>query len=313
MADNKYIYAVARIRALELGLLNDQFIEQLIATPDMESAKRLLAEKGWDEDLTVEEEKIWKTMKDLGVDMSIFDVITLPKLYHNLKTAIKAVISPGDYQKAFFDGTEIDKDKMLSIVKEKSWKELPEHMQKAAQEAYESFTANQDGQICDMLVDKACLEAIIGAANKSKEQGIRDYARLVVNVANVKIASRCARTGKSIDFIKKALAKGDSLNTDRLAKAAAGGMDSIIEYLRRDFPEQADALAKSPSAFESSCDNAIVELIRPQKTNPFTVGPLFAYALGRQNEIKTVRIVMAGKENGLPADAIRQRVRRMYG
>lgn len=313
MADNKYIYAVARIRALELGLLNDQFIEQLIAAPDVESAKRLLSEKGWDEDLSIEEEKIWKTMRELGVDMSIFDVITLPRLYHNLKAAIKAVVIPGDYGDTFFDDVEIGKDKMISIVREKTWKELPEHMRKVAQEAYESFTSNQDGQLCDILVDKACLDAIREAAAKQKEQIISDYAETAISIADIKIASRCARTRKSLDFIKKALAKCDLLDADNLAKAAAGGMDSVVEYLRRINPEAAERLAKSPSAFESWCDNETIKILRPQKANPFTVGPLFGYAIGRKNEIKTVRIVMAGKENGFSADAIRKRVREMYG
>ena len=46
MAKNDYVYAVARIRVLEKGLLTDSFIEQLVNTPDAAGVKRLLAE-GW--------------------------------------------------------------------------------------------------------------------------------------------------------------------------------------------------------------------------------------------------------------------------
>ena len=38
-----------------------------------------------------------------------------------------------------------------------------------------------------------------------------------------------------------------------------------------------------------------------------------AYALARENEIKTVRIILSGKLNGLSDDSIRERVREMYG
>ena len=65
-------------------------------------------------------------------------------------------------------------------------------------------------------------------------------------------------------------------------------------------------------AFERWCDNRIIEAIRPQKYNSFTIGPLVAYVLARQNEIKTVRIILTGKLNHLPDDAIRERVREMY-
>ena len=37
----------------------------------------------------------------------------------------------------------------------------------------------------------------------------------------------------------------------------------------------------------------------PQKYNSFSVGPLFAYLLARENEIKTVRIILTGKLNEL--------------
>ena len=72
-------------------------------------------------------------------------------------------------------------------------------------------------------------------------------------------------------------------------------------------------MKNSFSEFEIWCDNVMVDTLRPQKTNPFSIGPLFAYMIGRKNEIKTVRIILTGKENGLSNEAIRERVRQMYG
>ena len=74
----------------------------------------------------------------------------------------------------------------------------------------------------------------------------------------------------------------------------------------------AEALSESASAFERWCDNRIIETIKPQKYNPFTVGPIVAYILARLNEIKTVRIILTCKLNRLPEEAIRERVREMY-
>ena len=42
------------------------------------------------------------------------------------------------------------------------------------------------------------------------------------------------------------------------------------------------------------------------------MGPVIAYYLARQNEIRTVRIILTGKANGFPEEVIRQRVRAMY-
>ena len=39
---------------------------------------------------------------------------------------------------------------------------------------------------------------------------------------------------------------------------------------------------------------------------------MFAYVLARENEIKTVRIILSGKASKLPDEKIRERIREMY-
>ena len=50
-----------------------------------------------------------------------------------------------------------------------------------------------------------------------------------------------------------------------------------------------------------------------QKTNIQSSGPIVAYYLAKQNEIRTARIIMTAKANGFSNDAISERVRKMYG
>ena len=47
MAENDFIYAVARIRTKELSLLSAAFLEQLLALPDEAACLKLLNEQGW--------------------------------------------------------------------------------------------------------------------------------------------------------------------------------------------------------------------------------------------------------------------------
>ena len=106
---------------------------------------------------------------------------------------------------------------------------------------------------------------------------IRDYARSTVAVTNIKIAVRCARTGKSLEFMRRAMVPCPGLDVERLAHAALAGEESVIEYLQAEgFGEAADALRESASAFERWCDNRIIHAIRPQKYNSFSAGPLVA-------------------------------------
>ena len=148
---------------------------------------------------------------------------------------------------------------------------------------------------------------------ESEDEIIRDYARSVVAVADIKIAVRAQKTAKSIEFMKQAMAECGSISVDQLAKAALSGPEAIRDYLLgTEYAGGAEALSESMSAFERWCDNRIIQTISPQKYKAFTIGPVVAYVLARQNEIKTVRIVLSGKRSELPEGAIRERVREMY-
>lgn len=322
MSENQYTYAVARIRAKEVSLFSQAVIEQLLACKDEKQCLQFLTEKGWgDADtpmeaeaiLTREREKTWELMRELVDDMSVFDVLTYPDLFHNLKAAIKEVATEEKSANIFYKDTAISAEEMLDIVKSRDFSRLPKNMIQAAQEAYEALLHTRDGQLCDIIIDKAALEAIYAAGKESRDQIIKDYAESTVAVADIKIAVRSQKTAKSLEFMKKAMAECDSVSVEALSRAALSGMDAIKEYLSGTaYAQGAEALEESPSAFERWCDNRIIQTIHPQLYNSFTIGPVVAYALARENEIKTVRIILTAKLNNLPDEAIRERVREMY-
>ena len=100
MAEEAYIYAVARIRSQEQRLLNGPFMEQLLAAPDEAGCLRLLAERGWESPdgtteamLEAESQKTWQLMSELVKDPSVFDVFRYAADYHNLKAAVKQLMA----------------------------------------------------------------------------------------------------------------------------------------------------------------------------------------------------------------------------
>lgn len=322
MNELEYTYAVARIRALEGSLLTQNVIEQLMACQNETQCLQLLSEKGWGDPadmqdsaqmLQREEEKIWEVISEVAPELSVFDVMSYTKVFHNLKAAIKAVCTGDEERNIFYQDSSISGAQMLEIIKNKEFWRLPETMAGAAQEAYDALLHTGDGQLCDVIVDRAALEAIYEAGKKAEDAIIRDYAESTVAIADIKIAVRAQKTGKSPEFLKRALAPCDSIRVETLAKAVANGMEAIRDYLLGTvYAAGAEALEESPSAFERWCDNRMIETMKPQKYQAFSVGPLVAYIVARENEIKTVRIILTGKQNQFPEEAIRERIREMY-
>ena len=118
---------------------------------------------------------------------------------------------------------------------------------------------------------------------------------------------------KSAEFIRRALAECETLDADALSKAAAKSFDDLLEYLSLSpYANEANALKKSFSEFEKQCDNLIMEKVKKQKSNPFTLGPVAAYYLAKEAEIKAVRIVLSGVKNGLDENSVKERLRDLY-
>lgn len=322
MSGNNYTYAVARIRAKEVSLFSDSVIEQLMACKDYKSCMSFLREHGWgngnpeetdDEMLKYEREKTWEEVKELAQDEDIFSVLTIQNEYHNLKAAIKQVCSGDKAQHAYFENCRWSANELKSMVERKDFSRLTEKMAKVAVEATETLLQTDDGQLCDIIIDRAALEAVKEEGEKSDSELIRQYAEEIVTVSDIRIAVRCAKTKKSKEFISRAIVPCDFINVSALIKSAEAGVDEVCSYLESTgYSEAAEHIKESSSAFERWCDNRIIEKIKSQKYNSFSVGPILAYIIARENEIKTVRIILTGKINNLSDDFIRERLRRMY-
>ncbi len=322
MSNTKYTYAVARIRALEAALFNDAVIEQLLACRTYEQCLTLLSEKGWGSSATgkggsdilfAEEAKIWETIREIAPDIHVFDVLSVPKLYHNLKAAVKEVYTGSTEAAVYYNDCPINDKKMRRIIENKDFSQLPGDMPNAAAKAFDALFQTGDGQLCDIIIDKAALKAIQKAGKASGEKIISGYADTLVAVADIKTAVRAQKTGKSAEFMKNAMVECPGINSERLIQCALAGAEEIASYLETTaYAGGAEALRASASEFECWCDNEITEALRPQKYQSFSVGPLMAYIVAREHEIKNVRMILTGKQNGFSDKIIRERLRSLF-
>ncbi|MFI3326993.1 MAG: V-type ATPase subunit [Clostridia bacterium] len=317
----QYTYQVARVRVRELSLLNKQDIDSLMACKSYEEGLTFIKDKGFgtseekdlEELLASETEKLWSFMKELLKDLSVFDVLLCKTDYNNIKAAIKSTVTGKTHDKIYKSGGTVNIETLVKAVTENEFSLLPKEMIEPAKKAYQTILKTRDGQLCDMILDKACLESILKAGDTAEDSLVKDYAELTVAIANIKIAVRCEKTSKSFAFIKDALVPCKTLDAQKLAVASAKNSEEIYSYLANTkYSASVEMLKESNSAFEKWCDDKVMELVKKQKTNPFTIGPLMAYVIARENEINAVKIILASKRGGLKDEIIRERLREMY-
>ena len=319
-----YIFEDARIRVMETGLLTKADFEQLLAEPSYAAALNFLKDKGWggpdapknaEALLQAEEKATWDLMEELLPQSPLLNTLRLSRDYQNLKAAVKQIYTDSalDAERLFVEGGTIPSAKIRRALEEQDPEQLPEEMAEAAAQATEVLARTGDGQLCDIILDRAALKALLKAGKEAEDPVLNEYAQVTAVSADIRCALRAARSGRDGEAIKEMMVEVPGLDLADLTEAALNGRQAVSDYLAlTPYASLAPALSQSMSAFECACDNLLIERIRPQLYESEKPGPLAAYVIARENEIKCVRLLLSGKLNGLPENVLRESLRNSY-
>lgn len=317
----QYTYAVARIHAKESSMLSTQDMERLMSAAGFNEAVGILAEKGYDtteskgsdEILACEREKTHKLISELVGDMSAFDIFFLENDFQNLKAAVKSAVSSEAGGNIYVNDGTVSKELIDSAVKNREFDKLPEFLRDIAEKALKALLETNDGGLCDLMIDRAYLEQLLKKGQKSDSEMVKRYAELYTAMSDIRIAVRGCRLEKSREFFKRSLVECKTLSADSLAEAAAKSMDDLYDYLQMtDYSAAVEVIKESYVAFEKWCDDKIMDELRKEKYNNFTIGPIAAYILAKEAELKAVGLILTAKQNNLEMSVIRERLRELY-
>jgi len=145
-------------------------------------------------------------------------------------------------------------------------------------------------------------------AKKSDNAFVIDVIKALIDFTNIKTRIRVEKMGKGAAFLEKALLSGGTIGEKALLD-----LSSSNPFSGTYFGECYDLGKKEGiTSFEKYVDDYIIEFAKKAKYMPLTIEPLIAYLLAKENEIKTVRIIMVGKENNIEAETLRERLRKTY-
>ncbi len=313
----EFTYGVARVRAKETSLMTRQDIEQLLSADSYDAALRFARDHGYRDDggediFAGAQRELWSFIEEVA-DEETVKVLRLPIDYHNVKASVKAVFSGIDGEDLLLGGGTEDKNEIYTCVKAREFKELGKRIGEVCEEAVTILNQTQDGQLCDIYIDKAMLAAIEDAAKKSGDAFLKKYADLVADTSNLKTAYRCAASEKNLSFIENAVYDGGTLNTSALKKAASSGVDALAEFAEATaYSDCAECMKVSAASFERQCADEITHFMEKARYESFSSAPIIAYHYAKTAEINAVRLILSGKMNRLGDEMIRERVRETY-
>ena len=191
---------------------------------------------------------------------------------------------------------------------------FPEHMAKAAAEALKEYSETADPQLIDLCLDRACCEDMLSLARECKDEVIADYVKNRIDMMNILTALRIIRMGKDRAFFESASSDGGFVEKSALAEAVSEGEGALLALtLKTSLGNKLPAEGfPSFSETERIMDAAFAESCEKYKHSVFGSASLLWYLCATENEVKNIRIIIAGRAAGQSAEKIIERIRESY-
>jgi V/A-type H+-transporting ATPase subunit C len=325
--DTDYLAISARIRAMENGLLNRERMEQLLEARTEGDAVKLLQESGYPEldaarpealDKAIAEirEETLRDLSDGAPDTRFFDFFRVRYDYHNAKAAVKA-LALGTDPGAMLSGLgRVPAAELAEAVRTGEYGDLPGGLAAAVAEAKDILETTRDPQLSDIALDRRMYADLRELAAETGSAFLQGYARAMIDAENLRALVRTMRMGRNADFLKGALLDGGEIDVDSVLSVANGGNLAEL-YAPTAFAAAGESGAEavkggSLTEFEKRCDDAVTGYLAGAQFVPFGDAPLIGYLAAKETEYANLRILLLGRAAGVPADALRSRLRAGY-
>ena len=324
MATKSYGFAIGNLRARENTLLKSSDMSQLAGCKNVDDLTAALLDKGYgdrlrDHDVAhiLESSRLnlWDYLEQTAPDFEVFTPFIIEYDFHNLKAVLKALIKNIDPAEYLLEPSVCPTNTIVEAIKDKKFEILPNYMQSAAERAYGILTSSGDAQLCDAVIDSACMKTQLELAEQKdyKCDLAADMIKQMVFYRNIKAALRCAKAQKDAAFLDETLIHTPFLGKTSLKNAVLGGVDKVLELLRSiGKSAAADAFESSATDFERFCDNAVTEVAKKARYVTLGSEPIIGYYWAREIEEKNIRIIYSAVKVGQAEEKTIGRLREAY-
>ena len=335
----EYMYASARIRAMENRLVGRERIDTLTDLKSSEDVINKLAEYGVSPaegeehstpsgaDRGKQREvmllallrEAYREVGEAVPEPEVYDWFRYPYDCNNIKAIIKCHIRGIQPEDLLFDFGTVPTSVLTEALLTDKHGMLPSAMAAAVPVAREAYAKTGDPQRIDAILDIACYEDMLACAEASGNAIMLAWVKAKIDLVNIMMCLRILRmkrgeTGKL--FMDSSLLPGGDLSHGFFDEAYDGGEETLWSSLSMGrysrFVHAVEATDASLAAIEKCADDHYMFLVREGARVSFGAEVPAGYLIGVETSVKNIRIILAAKDAGLSSDVLRERIRESY-
>jgi len=326
--DYRYQYQTALVRMFEMQLLSKATLQDMTNANDFRQALDLLAGTEYSLSpaskdlgdlnalLPARRTALREQFCELMIDKPIVSLLRTWDDFANLRLAVRRSLTGKAIGSDYSPDGNVSPKQFEQVFAEENYEVFPEYMQEAAERAFVAYYQNKDVRQIDHAIDAAQAEYNLAAARRLKNIFLVGLFRIQIDLTNIRTVLRLKFAGsQTVYFSEKIMLGGGFLELDRLKHAmdlnyeALGALFYVTPYY-----EVVDAGAsylashKSFLKLEQRCDEHLLGFLKTTMQIVTGPQPIIAYLLTKENEIRTVRLILTAKKNHLDTKLILDRI-----
>jgi len=232
--------------------------------------------------------------------------------FANMRLAIRRVVTGKPIGTDYSEHGSVHADEFEEIFENENYGRFPEYLHEAVEAAILGYYQNKDIRRIDYEIDKSQAAYKIRRATQLGNSFLLSLFRTQIDLLNIRTMLRLKAAERDE---KEFFLPGGFVDTDRFIHALDVGYEALGPlFYATCYHDVVDAganyLANQLSflRLEKECESHLMGFLKT--TDIITAGPqpIIAYLLMKENEIRTVRMLMTCKMNGIDAKLILDRL-----
>lgn len=331
-----YGYAVARIRAMELRLLDAAVFARLQDADDTASVLKILGETSYASVLTsvsgetafdkILETALHETYEELASfvpNRTLVSMMRLPYDFSNVKVMLKSFFNVRSGGKKRWDLltslASYPVDSLISEIESEDYRLLPFGLSELYPKCLSLWEQSRDTLETERMLDQQMYRVMLAEAEKLAMPEIISWTRLRIDGENIRSLLRLRRFGYDASRALPFLHEGGYIDLNMLAPMIAEPFETWGRMLSfSDFApllgsiDAASGFAEIIMDLERDLDNFYFDVIAKSRYYPDAPGNVTSYLWAKEMEVKNIRMIIVSKSNKKDKDQVRRLLRHVY-
>jgi V/A-type H+-transporting ATPase subunit C len=322
--DWRYVFQSAQVRALELQMLTKPAFLDMANAENFQAAADLLSATEYamprsdkssaemENNLSLRRSAVRKLFADLILDKTIVKLFKTRDDFANLRLAVRRMLTDKPLGTDYNTDGNFPPEQFEQVFAEENYSELPDYMADASERAVLTYYKNKDIRRIDSAIDSAQSEYNLKQAHRISSIFLLALFRTQIDLTNIRTMLRLKFTESEQ---RNVFFKGGFIELDRLERGAELGYEALAPLFFATpyyhLVEAGAAYLNSEKSFlriDQQCQEHLTGFLK--STAQITAGlqPVIAYLLLKENEIRTVRLILTAKKNNLDTKLILDRI-----